>query len=207
MEVQVEDSNDPPQMDTLSFEFNVVNNPPKINSIGYVSTSINEMFIYDPHAVDPDNNEIFFNYSNYPSWLVVADSLLLGNVPVTATDTSFSLMISDGELKDSINVIIIVQDASLVNSLNMPTDFKLYNNYPNPFNPMTSIKIDIPHNTKVELYVYDVNGRLVDELYNGQLNAGVHTASWNAYNQPSGIYFIQFKSDAYNDVIKCTLLK
>ncbi|MBN2412270.1 T9SS type A sorting domain-containing protein, partial [candidate division KSB1 bacterium] len=178
-----------------------------ITSSDTISTRKNEEFIYTASAIDLNGNELFYIFNNYPSWLSATDSILTGNVPSTASDTSFTLLVSDGELKDSIKVIITVYEPSLVSTLTIPSHFQLSENYPNPFNPTTNIKIELPLKTNLELIIYDINGKLVQELYNGQLNAGVYILTWNATNFPSGIYFIRCKSNRFNHVVKCTLLK
>ena len=204
---QVQDSDNPPQTDSRSFVLNVVNDPPQITSSDTVSTRRGEEFIYAASATDPNGNHLSYQFYNYPLWLSATDSTLTGNVPLMASDTSFSLVVSDGELRDSMKVVIIVYGPSSVSTPTFPIYLQLSENYPNPFNPTTRIKIDLPENTNLESFIYDINGNLVQELYNGQLSAGVHVLTWNANNSPSGIYFIRFKLNRFNKVIKCTLLK
>jgi len=204
---KVQDSNNPPQIDTLSFSFNVNNNFPHITSSDTISTKKGDEFFYQATANDPDSNELFYKFSNYPVWLTVTDSVLSGSVPASATDTSFSLIVSDGELFDSIKVNININEPSSIITQYTPSQFLLSDNYPNPFNPITNIKIELPENTKFVLSIYDITGKLVHELYNGQLNAGIHILTWDANNIPTGIYFIHYKSDKLNKIIKCTLLK
>ena len=60
----------------------------------------------------------------------------------------------------------------VANETGIPESFSLSQNYPNPFNPVTSIKFDIAKNTPVKLSIYDINGKLVRELVNSELNAG-----------------------------------
>jgi hypothetical protein len=67
-------------------------------------------------------------------------------------------------------------------------DFALEQNHPNPFNPTTSIRFSVPTTGQTRLDVYDMSGRLVTTLVNGQMTAGSHQATWNATNMPSGMY-------------------
>ena len=71
-------------------------------------------------------------------------------------------------------------------STSIPKKFALYQNYPNPFNPTTQIKFDIPNNSFVSLYVYDILGRVVSKLIDGNLNAGSYKVEWNADRFSSG---------------------
>jgi hypothetical protein len=89
----------------------------------------------------------------------------------------------------------------------IPTVFKLYNNYPNPFNPSTTIKYDVPKGTYVTLTVYDVLGKEVEKLVNGFIQPGKYEVMWDATNFASGTYFYRFDSDRYKDVKRMSLIK
>jgi len=80
----------------------------------------------------------------------------------------------------------------------LPAEFRLAQNYPNPFNPSTSISYQLPKQSYVNLKVFDVLGREVATLVNGQQTAGYKSITWNAENVPSGIYF--YRIDAVSPV-------
>ncbi|HEX2786903.1 MAG TPA: YCF48-related protein [Ignavibacteria bacterium] len=97
-------------------------------------------------------------------------------------------------------------------SSNIPEKFFLSQNYPNPFNPVTKIVFDIPSNVKsqmsnVKLYVYDINGKLVETLLNQNLSTGTYEITWDASNFPSGIYFYTLNSDMFSQTKKMILIK
>lgn len=73
----------------------------------------------------------------------------------------------------------------------MPSRPKLYQNFPNPFNPVTSIAFDIPEASSVKLMVYDALGRKVAMLVNGKTQPGNHLTYFKAGNLPSGLYYYQ----------------
>ena len=94
----------------------------------------------------------------------------------------------------------------------VPKEFRLYDNYPNPFNPTTKIKFDIPKSSYVKLIVYDVLGREIKTLVNEKLNAGRYDVDWPApsgdgSNYPSGVYFYRLVTDEYVSVKKMLLIK
>jgi len=93
------------------------------------------------------------------------------------------------------------------NNSEIPTVFKLYNNYPNPFNPSTSIKYDVPKNTFVNLSVYDILGKLVTNLVNQDMTAGRYDAVWDAKNYASGTYIYRLEAGEFTDVKKMILVK
>jgi hypothetical protein len=69
-----------------------------------------------------------------------------------------------------------------------PTEVVLEGNYPNPFNPQTTIRFGLPEASEVSLVVYDLMGREVQVLVRGTLSAGMHSATFDASNLPSGAY-------------------
>lgn len=93
------------------------------------------------------------------------------------------------------------------NNNEIPTVFKLYNNYPNPFNPQTSIKYDLPINAFVKLNVYDILGQYVTSLVDQQKTAGRYEVTWDARNYASGTYIYKLEAGDYTDVKKMILVK
>ena len=89
----------------------------------------------------------------------------------------------------------------------IPKEFKLYQNHPNPFNPNTEIKIDIPIESMTKITIYDVLGREVETLINSKLNPGVYLINWDGSKYASGIYFYTLNSDNFYDVKRLVLLK
>ena len=86
------------------------------------------------------------------------------------------------------------------------TDFEL-TNYPNPFNPATSISFDLSTGSNVKLTVFNSTGKEVASLINGNLNRGKHQVSFNAGNMVSGVYYYSLSVDGKSVVKKMMLLK
>lgn len=86
-----------------------------------------------------------------------------------------------------------------------PNTIQLFQNFPNPFNPSTIINFDLPAPSHISLVVYDVLGRKVAELEGGMKEAGYHSATWNASNVASGVYFCQLKVGAFAGTRKMLL--
>ncbi|MDZ7317178.1 MAG: T9SS type A sorting domain-containing protein, partial [candidate division KSB1 bacterium] len=85
--------------------------------------------------------------------------------------------------------------------------FRLCGAYPNPFNPCTDIQFDLPEDCFVRLQVFDIEGRLVAVLHQGELAAGSHHVRWDAENLSGGIYFIRLSAGAFSAVQRALLLK
>ena len=90
-----------------------------------------------------------------------------------------------------------------------PNQFLLFPAYPNPFNPVTTIRFNIPVKTQhaTTLQLFDVNGRLIESLVNRVLQAGQHEIEWSASGMPSGVYFAELVSGNYRQVQKLVLMK
>jgi endonuclease I len=93
-----------------------------------------------------------------------------------------------------------------------PGSFRLTGNFPNPFNPSTTIRFELPRSSRVNLSVYDVSGRLTAVLVDGDLDSGVHRAVWNGRDSDgrpaaSGVYFCRMKAADFNATRKLVLLK
>jgi hypothetical protein len=71
----------------------------------------------------------------------------------------------------------------------IPREFRLYDAYPNPFNPSTTIRFDLPVESDVKLVMYDIMGKEVDRLIEERKQPGRYELSWNASNTASGVYF------------------
>jgi hypothetical protein len=93
------------------------------------------------------------------------------------------------------------------NDLNMPDQFTLYQNFPNPFNPTTTIKYSTSQAGNVEITIWNVLGEKVADLANGYHTAGEHKITFNASGFTSGIYFCQMKAGHVVETQKMVLLK
>ena len=89
----------------------------------------------------------------------------------------------------------------------IPTSFELCQNYPNPFNPSTRISYSIPELTKVKLTVFDINGKVIEELVNDNQKPGTYTLTWNAIDNSTGIYFIRLETSDFTKVRKMMFVK
>ena len=98
----------------------------------------------------------------------------------------------------------------------MNTIYALYSNYPNPFNPETTIWFDVPtlngELKNIKLIIYNSLAQLVNTLYEGQISGGQYEMKWNGknsagMNQPSGVYFLNFQSERFVQTQKMILMR
>ena len=88
-----------------------------------------------------------------------------------------------------------------------PESFSLKQNYPNPFNPETNIEFSIHYETQVRLVIYDITGKIINTAIDSKMKPGLYTYTWNASNNPSGIYFCRLESGNLTKTIKMLLIK
>ena len=89
----------------------------------------------------------------------------------------------------------------------VPKQYMLYQNYPDPFNPSTTIKFDLPQASQVNLTVYNILGERVITLVNGMEEAGYHSIVFNAGNLASGTYIYKLQTPNFIQTKKMLVLK
>jgi hypothetical protein len=88
-----------------------------------------------------------------------------------------------------------------------PTTFVLQQNFPNPFNPSTSIRFELARRSNVRLTIYDVMGREVKTLVNGAMAPGAHAIAFNGSGLASGVYLFTLKTERFSATRKMLLLR
>jgi hypothetical protein len=88
-----------------------------------------------------------------------------------------------------------------------PKEFALYPNYPNPFNPSTTISFSLPSRSFVTLKIFDVMGREVSTIVSEEIAAGSYQRQWNASGFPSGVYFYRLQAGAYTETKRLVLVR
>lgn len=92
-------------------------------------------------------------------------------------------------------------------SSNIPEEFNLYQNFPNPFNPVTNIQFDLPRNEFVTIKIYDMTGREIQVLLNDFRNAGRYIVGFDASHLSSGVYFYTIQAGEFRQTRRMILLK
>ncbi len=306
--VIAEDGND---TDTLTVFVDVipVNDPPVITSADTVIAIEKQRVIYKAQAEDVDGPRMMLEFQNIPSWMSQTGSILSGTPRDYTTDTTFTVIVSDSLLSDTLKVFVDVvsvndppvfdhalpkpvftlsdsiewevclddyvsdpddadslltwafeildpmdinieilepchklritggmidgdcrivltvtdsMDSTVSDTLylklstvgvedllpEIPKAFELNPNYPNPFNPQTTIQFGLPNDVKVTLIVYNILGQEVDRLIdNDKMKAGYHQVIWQGAQHPSGIYFYHIQTESWKSVRRMLLIK
>ena len=105
-----------------------------------------------------------------------------------------------------------VDNVTVSEEINIPVDYALYEAYPNPFNPTTTISYELSKASFVEITIYDLMGRIVNRLVNSEVKAGFHSLTWNAMDfngisVSAGVYFYNIRVGDISQNKKVLLLK
>jgi len=140
---------------------------------------------YETTGYCSENNKPSFKVLKYETGEIVD---MNGNIPKWQPQTNY--------------IVDILADENTI-----PSDFSIKDPYPNPFNPIVSIDFSIPFDSNVKISIYDISGRLVDDLFNNNISSGYHSFKWDASNRASGIYFVTIHSGDFIESKKMTLIK
>ncbi|HVO74282.1 MAG TPA: T9SS type A sorting domain-containing protein [Ignavibacteriaceae bacterium] len=105
------------------------------------------------------------------------------------------------------SVGLFITDVNNKSVSEIPKTFELLQNFPNPFNPTTTIRFQTPNKEFVSLRIYDLLGKEVTTLVNEEKPAGSYKVTWNAHGLSSGVYFYRLKAGNFAAIKKLVLLK
>lgn len=144
------------------------------------------------------------------AWTVWSGSPI--NVDPTNTSRVYFVVVSQDDAGSDFDYTLSITDGEVSVNPELPKRFSISNAFPNPFNPQTHFQIDLEKTEQIGVYIYDVNGRLVQTLWHDQLDAGQHTLTWNSLDvsgntAASGTYFVRLLGENHENWQKVTLLK
>ena len=147
------------------------------------------------------------------SFSVLADSTVLEGTSIDFIAYPTSLGCDDMPQYciegDTLNFSIEISSPTGIADESKPVSdtFALHPNFPNPFNPSTTLQFSIPERSHVTLKIYDVMGRDIFTLVDQKLSSGTHSSQWDGSNHPSGIYFLQLENLGETHRQKIILMK
>ena len=149
---------------------------------------------------------VLLSTNNGISWTTV-------NSGITFGAAVHAIVVADSNLYIGTEIGVWYRPLSDITSVHetfeekFPRAFLLSQNYPEPFNPSTTIEYQIPINTFVSLEVYDALGRKVRTLVNERQSAGTHSVTFSASNLSSGVYFYRLSAGNFVQTKKLMLIK
>ena len=134
--------------------------------------------------------------------------LISGTWTIVATDGTYDTYPANGPF----SLTIDGSQLNIADSDIIPETFALYANYPNPFNPTTTISYDLPKQAQVTLGIYDILGKQIKTLVNQSQDAGSKTAVWDGTNNSgrpvsAGVYLYRIKAGEFSQTRKMVLLR
>ncbi len=135
------------------------------------------------------------------------------NTATVAADYQYAISATDYGMNESpITEPINLSLTSITSGRALPTEFGLAQNFPNPFNPVTTIEIALPKTSMATLTIYNLMGQVIREFNSGTLSAGYHTFVWDACNQSgarvgSGIYIYTLTAGDFTQTKKMILMR
>ena len=129
-----------------------------------------------------------------------------GPVPARGSIISATATGPDGSTSE-FSSCLVSTDIEVEADTEVPEAFRLHGNYPNPFNPETVIRFEVPERRHTRLDVFDVLGRVVETLVDETLSPGTYRAVFKADDLPSGVYFYRLKAGAFTETRSMVLLR
>ena len=168
---------------------------------------------YDSGVVDES-----VQFSIYPQ---VSDDDEPPHIPVLdflMGDYTFDIAVYDADNPDEtryefeLNVHDLADESVIIKPVVMPESHKLLSNYPNPFNPSTTVRFVVEQAGPVNITVYDILGRTVAELVNTTMNTGAYSTHWNAKSSagvplPSGSYWVMLNTPSQQVMHRIVLIR
>lgn len=172
------------------------------------------------------NVTIDYSIGHDIDWLTIDTES--GSIPVNSTEliqfNISTLFMNYGEYNGTVTIatnvgqfnvevnIIVVSLAIGDQITGLPQSFRVHQNFPNPFNPVTNIQIDVPEQGSMQVYVYDISGKLISTLMDSEIKPGFHTIKWNGKNDlgaqaASGVYILNVHLNGQYSSQKMLLVK
>lgn len=211
--LKISDANDPSIHATSSSPFSintVIVNSPNGGEVWPGSTTQTIKW----SAVNFTKVRIVFSSNNGSNWTIIADNLdaSLGKFDWLVPDLSSKqcLIIVDSKSpanNDKSDALFTITKSVGVDDELVPTSFVLYQNFPNPFNPTTTIKFSLPKSEYVEVHLYDAMGKEVKTLLSKTFSAGNHQAHIDLSDFASGVYYYRIIAGSFVETKKLMLVK
>lgn len=158
-------------------------------------------------SIDGQTNSTALNVPSTGGWQNW-QYLTLSDVYITEGQHSIQVRFLFGELNFSyMDFILVATDVENEKGSTIPDEYRLDQNFPNPFNPETVISYQLAVNSNVILKIYDLLGNEIASLVNGEKPAGIHQVTFDGSSLAAGVYYYQLSTDNFSDTKKLILLK
>lgn len=173
--------------------------------IGLSNMDVNSLEKYQTNVFAGTNYGVYISKNDGYSWLTKNEGFdTIPNIYyLFATDTYLFALTRHNLWRRDLSDLLSIKKISN----NITSEYILNQNFPNPFNPSTKIKFDLPKNEFVKITVFDMLGREIEKLVNEKQTAGLYEVTFDASKYPSGVYFYKLEAGDFSQVKKMILLK
>ncbi len=202
--VTVNPINDPPEIHDLPDEINFDNDSTYVLTLKNYATDIDTPDSLLSWTFIVSNDSLKLNYDVVSTQLTLSAPDFSGKVQLICTVSDDS-----GATAQDTILVQVSPATGIENAMNsyLPKKFELYQNFPNPFNPTTTIKFAMPKAGHVKIVVYNILGKMVATILDEDKTAGYHKVVFDGSSLASGIYFYQLQTKEFRKVKKFILLK
>ncbi len=176
--------------------------PANFNVIADIDSSL--LFVMNPTNPESEELSILWTVDGevlYDTPRIWLDFESIGNHEVM-------VYVEDGQDIDSLAWhVTITETNSIEVAGDVPAQFHLAEPHPNPFNESVRFGYTLPTASNVQLSIYNINGRLIEQIVNGRADSGTHSVVWHAQGLPAGMYFIRMEADNFVQIRKIMMLK
>ncbi|MBN1634547.1 MAG: endonuclease [Ignavibacteria bacterium] len=181
--------------DTASYYLGIINYGNAVLNVSSLISDVPQFIVEDYPASVPAGEVRFAKVKFKPT---AVNQTYSGTLTINNSDSAITV-----NLKGFSNSNIGIK----ITGIEIPAEYFLYDNYPNPFNPSTTIKFDIPITSVVSLEVYDIRGKFQKTLFNSTLSPGTYTYSLNMSDYSSGVYYLKLSAPSFHTTQKLILIK
>jgi len=192
------------------------------------TTSTLDIILQNSSSLTGNIQEASVSIDSSSVWTLTANSILIGfvdpdgisgltvtNVIGNGYSVHYDSSLSDNDYLDGLTYSLVnggeLTPGAITDiddqSSSLPDGYTLDQNFPNPFNAQTTIKYYLPSQSSVLIEIYDILGRMIESIDEGEKQAGEYKIIWNAGNLPSGVYFYRIQAGEFCESKKMTLLK
>ena len=192
-------STDAPAVDVLADGGVLVSNISYGEFSGYVEVPAADYVV----GIAPTGADAIAEFVAPLSGLGGGSAVVFASGFLSGADPAFGLFAALGDG----TVLELPANDNLSNTDILNMNFELLGNYPNPFNPSTTINFSIKNFTDLNINIYNIKGNLIENLFSGFKPSGNHSINWDASHVPSGIYFVKMNTASFSQTRKITLAK
>ena len=185
------------------------------NGQNWSQTSLNNYWVlsfekYGSNIFAGTNNNsggVFFSSNNGQNWTQINQGFNI--IPkiralFISNNYIFAGTYQNGIWRRLLSEIVVEYNSNITN---IPRQHSLFQNFPNPFNPITNIKYELYRNSNIRITIFDITGHEIETLVNNYQKEGLHEVYFDGYKFPSGIYFYKLETNNFSETKKMVLLK